>query len=280
MTADALIWPAHRFYWAVLAPRRRSGRRPTQAQLRFLLEPLVPEPIDGVHAVFHDLEGGRVLAVGLPHEALREIAASGALSLRPASVPVELGCDTGPEVLQLLEGAAAPVPVTRHRRMRRTAACASLLLGLACVATGVQRRVLADDALVAALADVRAGRVRTALGAAVPSNALPPELALAAEIRSLQRTRAPESAAILPVSVAPALAAVMSSWPQDCGVRLDSIHATGSQLTLRGRAGTASQVDALARTLGEVPGWRAAQPSVREARGEAAFTLRIEEASP
>ncbi|HKX46842.1 MAG TPA: hypothetical protein VJP77_09070, partial [Planctomycetota bacterium] len=140
--AGPVRWPPERFYWAVLDASSLPTRRPSHEQLAFLLEPLVPQPLEEIHAVFVPLGGRRHLACAASREALHEALASGAVSLGPAGAPpfADVPGDVV-ERIELLTGPFEPVPV---RAGRRRLVVEALALGVAAVAlalVAVERRV-------------------------------------------------------------------------------------------------------------------------------------------
>src|SRR5690606_20144757 len=70
-----LSWPPDRFYWGVLDVRDL----PRNADRCYLLEPVLPVPIESVQAVYEPVGDGRVLACAAPREAL-EVLEANALS--------------------------------------------------------------------------------------------------------------------------------------------------------------------------------------------------------
>lgn len=281
MVAEQLVWESERFYWGVLQPRRAGRRAPSDAQLRFLLEPLLPEPIDAVHAVFEPLGDGKWLAVAVPRSALAEHVPQGVLSLRPETVPPELGVEVDSARLELLQGAAIPQVVERQRRTRAIVAIAAGVAAVGAVLYGVEQRVAQHERLAADIHQQRLAAIEERLGPQVRASPLPPELVLAAEVRSMERTRLPVPGDGLPQSVAPLLAQVVNTWPQALQVRVEALQASAGQVVVRGKADGPSEVESLASSYQSTPGWRVEQPSVRDARGEASFVLRLsQEAKP
>ena len=74
-------------YWEVLDASRLPGRTVSSEQLGFLLEPLVPRPLDELHVLYRPLSGRRYLACAVPLEVLEGQVDPRLTSLRPASLP-------------------------------------------------------------------------------------------------------------------------------------------------------------------------------------------------
>ena len=279
--AEAVRWPAERFYWAVLDASSLPTRRPSHEQLAFLLEPLVPQPLEDIHAVFVPLGGRRHLACAAGREELQEALAAGVVSLGPAGAPpfLEVPGDLV-ERIELLTDQFEPVPVKAGRRRMVVEALALGLAAVALALVAVERRVARWQDAEQVVRDGLAGVYEAALGPAATASALPLPLQLEAELRRLRRTRGgagmPAGGDQQARDAARDAERVLAAWPADALVRVESLQVSGGTATVRGRADEPETVEELAGALAAVPGWSLDQPSLRSEQGEASFTMRLE----
>src|SRR5690606_6853138 len=129
---------------------------PRNVDRGYLLEPLLPVPIESVHAVYVTLGDDRMLACAAPKEALEGVGPD-ALLLSPESLPDAVATsDVDPSRLNLLVGPYQPRPLRRLRAVWHViiAACASLVtFGLHTRARVYERAAADADQLLTALYD-------------------------------------------------------------------------------------------------------------------------------
>ncbi|MBK7406242.1 MAG: hypothetical protein IPJ41_16960 [Phycisphaerales bacterium] len=263
-----------RFYWGVLEalslPRASGARR---RGLGYLLESVLPVPIETVHAVYLDLDDGRVLACAVDRAALE--GSEPALVFGPRELPACVGALTGvdAEAINLLVGEYEPPGVRRARR--RT------VLLIACAIFGSSLALLAGQARRASRWDEAALRATEATGSLYsqvlpPStSALPPSARLTAELRALDRTR-PGTPAAGPREITPTLAGLLASWPADLQARTDALSAAPGSITLTVRLPEQADAERLERELRPPAGWRLGQPDVQRDRDGLTVRVRLE----
>jgi len=271
--------PADRFYWGVLdasaLPRRA---RSTPEQLGYLFESVLPVAVDTIHAVYLPIGTDRVLACGIDLDDLHDHAAQGWLTLSPEAVPgfisETLGEPIDPGRLNLLTGAFEPRWVRARRRGTTLIACAAILLCAGLILAGQSRRA------ARLLGHTRALESATAelYDAVLPpsSSPLPPSARLTAELRLLDRTRGTASPESGPVEVAPALAVMLASWPNDLHLTTDSLRASSTAITLSVRLPDEAAAERFERELRAPPGWSLSQPNVVRERDGIAVRVRME----
>lgn len=285
-----LVWPACRFYWALLdasvLPKRPMRRHPDSRALSYLFESQLPVSIDRVHAVYLPAEGSRYLACGLEEERLSENAdLSDALTLRPDAIPVEIApeCAVDAVSINLLTGSHEPAPVRRERRRLLIELAAAILLNLLAVVLGAERRIDALDQSAAKLAASRQAVFDELYPARSTAPSSQPEsLRLLAELRQLESTRG---------GVAPAtdleespsgrtLAALLTRWPAGQPMMTESISVTPEAVTIVGVLPTASAAQDFVAAF-ELPSeWEARQSQISAIAGGVRLTWRLARRSP
>lgn len=270
-------WPPDRFYWGVLdiSPLERSHRRSAQ-RLSFLFEPLLPIPLDSVHAVFVRVDNDRVLACAATFELLEEGVDPEVLTLTPTALPahlVELSVD--PSRLNLLIGRYTPRPIRRERQQLVHRAIGAIIVLLVLVSAGLYRRALHLEQAHTAIA-MRTDAVYTdILGPSAHTRAQPPSLQLTAELRRLQRTR---QATALPVvdsfDLARELEQLFSRWPNDTHLVTDLIALSPEALTIRASLPSEETQQALT-AIQAWNDWQRVQPEIINQRGRSNLTLRF-----
>ncbi|MFG0242557.1 MAG: hypothetical protein ACF8R9_07240 [Phycisphaerales bacterium JB054] len=274
--------PADRFYWAILdAAALPRGARSTPEQLGYLFESVLPVAVDTVHAVYVPLGSDRVLACGMPLADLQIHTAPPRLTLSPETLPefvsTSLDEPIDPARINLLVGAFEPSQIKSHRRNTTLIACAAILLCAVLIAAGLSRRASRAREHTAAL---QAATTRIYDEVLPPSQSpVPASARLTAELRSLSRTRAtPDSG---PIEVAPPLAAMLASWPNDLHLTTDSLSASSTAITLGVRLPDEATAERFERELRAPPGWSLSQPNLVRERDGIAVRVRMEpEAGP
>ena len=276
-------WPTERFYWAVLdASVIPGGRRASPAQLGYLLEPTVPQPIEELHAIYHPLPERRYLACALARAELDSVPAT-ALTLTPASIPhfveADIGADLGAERLNLLTGPCTPTAVRRHHRrwlVQVAALCAACAL---IVLLGFERRIRAQDLHHRELTEATDAIYRQALGGARSASALPLELQLESEWRSLRQTRT----AALPrdePDAAVSLAHLLSLWPADIPLQTQSLLVSPDSIHVTGQVATTQGAQQISDALEPIAGWNMRHPVVRSVGDQVSLTLHYDREAP
>ena len=274
--------PAHDCYWALLDPKPLGRARIRDAELGYLFESWIPVALEDVHAVFHRLRDGRIVACGIERMRLAECAGDGLLSLVPEEVPDFITAAAGEPVdrarLEFLTGDYAPPELRRLGSMRRAAVVALVLLAVALAIAGAGRRVDAFERAAVAV-DERRAEILDAAYRSDGGSRLPPDLRLVTELRKLRQTRASDAPVLTDAS--PLLGEVIALWPADAEARCDGISVRDGVAVVRGMAKDAAVVARIEDSFRAAEGWTidgGVQFTVTE-RG-AAFTLTLRRAAP
>lgn len=269
-------WPPERFYWAVLDASilPKPGRIRPQ-QLGFLLEPLVPQPLEELHAIFEALPDRRYLACALDRARLEAGLGPSVESLTPSALPPFVRDGIEAERLNLLTGPFTPEVV---RRVERRRVHAAVLVGLALVlsiSAGLDRRASA-----AGRAEARAGAreerlYREILGPSAAGAALPLPLLLESELRSLRQTRAAGVDVSAPADAARVLGELLGAWPKSLPVETDSIRVTPESIHVQGSLPTSGQAQELATAVSVLEGWVLRHPTIRAQASSVRATIQL-----
>ncbi len=278
-----LSWPADQFYWAILdhSVLPRSLRNAPE-QLGFLFEARLPVPIDSIHAVYIPIDERRILAAGVPTEALEQADSRNAVTLVPTNLPSWLKEDAGaldPASLNLLIGRWTP-PTIRRGRRRLMGWAAAILVGCVGLLTlGFERQ---RAAYVSATTQVRLAEMDVyadVLGESVRSTenpSFPPEQRIIAEHRRLMQTRTgPVEAQSDRIDAALLLTAILERWPTDQFIETETISVTNSAVTLVLRVPGLEDVQPIADALRDLPGWQVTQPQTFARETHVDLTLRF-----
>jgi hypothetical protein len=255
--------PADQCYWAVLeAGPCRAG--PLPPGLRSAFEEECPVQEGSLHVVCVPLAGHGVLACGVPHDGLQELAAH-ADSLTPESIP-DLGPDHSPrpDALNFLVGPYEPL---RHRRARTRRHLTAMALVAACAGAiwlGLHRRAehwRLETATTTAAADEAVHR-------AIPDgtlDALRTEVAAARQASTLTFTPPPDASL--------ALASLISSWPTQVPAKPLSLSVNGDAAAMAVLVeGDASRF----LTAFSAPGgWSLGEPKLSNSGGLARLNLEL-----
>ena len=280
-----VVWPADRFYWAVLdgslVPKRLLHRRVNENGLGYLFEEELPVPIDRVHAVYVPVTDDRFIACGIEHDHLVENAElSEALTLTPQAFPPDLLSDGDAAVgsFNLLTDRHEPAAVGRERRRLLLASAAAIVLIAIAVAFGAERRIGAWNR---AAAETVAAREEVFDHLYPPQSAAPSSqpsaLRLVAELRQLERTR---GTAAQPVdSAGPQsgrlLARLLGQWPAQQPIMTESLSVTPESITLVGLLPTAPAAQDFVAAF-ELPAeWEARQPQISAVTNGVRLTWRV-----
>jgi type II secretory pathway component PulL len=271
--------PMDRFYWAVLDTRTLPKQHRRNARsLGFLLENVLPAPVESIHAAYHwsESETQRVIACAIAKDDLRDEinAHGGVLSLFPDALPSFAAAASGkvidPCSLNLLTGEFEPSPLRRSRCRMLLQAIGVILVALALVLLGFERRTSVLREAAAEIRSAQAQVVADTLGNTAPPSGQPPELRFLSELRSLRQTRSHQasfgSGSLQNIAdVTPSLADLLARWPADLHTLTESIFITPTSMTLRAIVPVTSDAQALADALSKVEDWSLQQPQINAA---------------
>lgn len=268
--------PRERFYWAEIDPGPIAPRRVTSRRLGYLFEPVLPVPLESVHAVYARSSRGAYVACAMDREALKALRTTESLAVTPSSTPEFIGGTVGPDRLNLLTGEFEAAAIRRARTRWTLRIAAIMALAATLLTIGLQRRIdhaaATRRAVTAAITDA----IERAVPASASSSQLP-ELVLVSELRRLEQTRAAPSWS--DEDVALPLAAILSAWPREAEARTQSIIATPAGLTVNATVADHDRAQILATALtptsAALESWRSAQPQVRSERGGMRVTIRL-----
>src|SRR5262249_3359006 len=138
---------------------------------------------------------------------------------------------------------------------------------------GIERRAAASRDEVERLRSLRESLVAAALGPPPPGQVLPPELRLAAELRSLRQTRHHSDAIPASVDATDRLVDLLSHWPLDVPTRTESIVVSDTAVHVRGLVAENDAAQRLASATSTLAGLRMSFPSVQAAPDGVRFGL-------
>lgn len=230
MSQAVRVIDASRVYLAVLPSPLDRGRRGLE-ELRLGFGPCVPGGLAGVHAVFREIPGGGVVAIGVPHaeaEALAETATAAVLSGWPEEITGSVG-RLAPGAVNLLVDEGEPRRVrAARRRWRREfwfGCCVLGLLVIGWLETQVGRGVRRAETLDAASRSV----LLDALGPGAIGSGQPPQSLMTGALRTLRATRdaggTVDDRGGRRADVV--LGGLLSRWPSDVEARTESVSVTG-----------------------------------------------------
>ncbi len=280
-----VVWPADRFYWAVLdgslVPKRLWHRRPDEEALGYLFEAELPVPIDCVHAIYVPVKGNRFIACGIEHDHLVESAElCEVLTLSPQAFPPDLFSDDDAAVgsFNLLTGRHEPESVGRERRRLSIESAAAIVLIAIVVAFGAERQIGAWNR---AAAETVAARLAVFDDLYPPQSTTPssqpPALRLLAELRQLERTR---GTAAQPIDsegrqAGRLLARLLRQWPAQQPIMTESLSVTPESITLVGLLPTAPAAQGFVSAFEFPPEWEARQPQISAVTNGVRLTWRM-----
>jgi len=270
------VWPAERFYWAVIesAP---AGRRDGAFNNRLfdgLLDEQVPANVVGLHAVYLTTHGDRLLACAAKRAELDALPED-ATSLRPASVPAFAESLAPPDAasrINLLQGPYEPRPVRRERERRTNVVLPALVGTFALAGVGFARRASADKAFAA---DARASAV-SVLGACAELLDAPTDITIGEirdRVREFRLTRSrPDSA---PRDAAGCLTGLLAGWPTVDGAQTQSLRVDSSGAHIVVHAPDIDAARAFASGVAAPPGLARGEPQVDASASGAVLRLRL-----
>lgn len=250
MSTDAVHhvrWPPERFLWAILdAPGwTRAGEVP--AGMLAALEDEVPVAAEDLHAVCAPGTNGVVVCAARRSEL--DVLGPDVLLLTPASVPEWASQGLDASRLNLLVGAFEPLRLRRAARRAHVIAAATVLLCMAFVCVGFQRRGAVWRFEDRAARDATSAVLRTAL----PEGGDP-----AVELERLRRAQAAVSSKIAPSDAAVMLASVLAAWPNraSCSTSSLAVGQDGAALSVVVDGDPTSFLESLTPP----PGWTLEEP--------------------
>jgi hypothetical protein len=280
-----VVWPAHRFYWAVLdasvVPGGLLRRRPSDEALGFLFESELPVPIDRIHAVYVPVKASRFIACGIEHDRiLKSAELREALTLSPEAFPSDLGTELDADVgsINFLTVRHEPAPVKRERRRLLLESAAAIALITVAVAFGAERRIGAWHRATGEVVSAREAVFNDLYPpqSTAPSSQ-PPALRFVAELRQLERTRGgavqsigsdnPQSAHIL--------ARLFQQWPLQQPIMTESLSVTPESVTLVGLLPTAPAAQEFVSAFELPDQWEARQPQISAVADGVRLTWRL-----
>jgi hypothetical protein len=260
-------WPAESFYFAVLDGSllpRSFFLKPTE-QLGYLLEPLVPQPLEELHVIFHPLPKRRYLACAIPRKTLASSLHPSTLTLTPESLPPFVSENVLPDRLNLLTGPFTPKRVRELKARWSFELAALLVVCMLLISVGFEQRVGAERRAQAATAQLTSSIYREILGERYASLPLPPPLQLTAELRTLRQTRA--AASDMPGDstrdVSLDLANLLGLWPRSVNLETESLQLNQKSLSIVGMVPSSEQAEVLSSSFALLKGFELEQPSVQ-----------------
>jgi hypothetical protein len=271
-----LTWPPQRFYFAVVdAPPSRRSRRSIE-QILYAAEPQLPVPLEELHAATAPGTNGRIIFCAVPREALQEVPHS-ALTLSPSELPEFLVDEAAPEQFNLLTGPFEPQRIRRMRRAGNVFVALTMVVVGAAIIFGLRRRTAAcDEAATAHTTTIQTVTQRAIQSTQAHQSTQQLFLMLTAELRTLRQTR---STGIVDPQLFDApgtLADVLALWPSELNARTESLSVTRTQIVIRAEVPASADVQRLADSLSQLPGWQLRQPRVDStAKGGASCTITL-----
>jgi hypothetical protein len=212
------VWPAERFFWAVIeAPGIRSDGTLPEG-IKPMLQEDLPVPAEEVHAVGAATIAGKLLVCAARRRDL-EALPSGLLGLSPEEVPALIEPRPDPATLNLLVGDFEPAPLRRERTRRRILLTLTVATLACLVAVGLSRGA---DAWTRAGEQARAAT--SSLGAS--------PTAVHVELERLRKAPRMDAKSIAPHDAAAALASLLSAWPRELECQTDSVQVGTTTMTL------------------------------------------------
>ncbi|MEW6747312.1 MAG: hypothetical protein AB1486_31665 [Planctomycetota bacterium] len=277
MTAKPLElrWPHERFYWGVLdTGRLPSSRKPSREELDYLFEPLLPEPLETVQAVYAPLGSRRYLACAVPSSVLESELGREAVTLAPSSLPDFVDGEVEPARLNLLTGPFTPPVMSAIKRRIRLEVAFTVALSVLLVALGFERRIRDAEAAVESLQEATDRVYEQVLGPGFQQATLPPSLQLEAEWRRLRQTRTSDGALFALPDVAVDLSRILALWPPSIPFDVQSLQITPDTIHLQALLPRSEEAQTLASAVEGLAGWSHDPPSVHAAGNGFLTTLR------
>lgn len=275
--------PSQLCYWGVI-DHTALGRRPTARQLGYLFERVLPVAIDGLHAVFSRIDDHTVIACAASHETIRTHTPSGAVTLRPESLPEFLSndlerCSLDPtHSLNLLIGPHESLPVRRARTQWLTLTAAAIMVISGVIVGGLERR---RSMLLGAALEARVELASVYTDGLPPSlSRLPPERRLTIELRRLRAAQSAEGSLTSSVDASHTMARVLAAWPEGVAVRTESVSTRDRTVSLTASVPDAEHAQRLIGAFGEEPGLRVTQNSTQRTREGLQIRLVVETVPP
>jgi hypothetical protein len=236
-------------YWSRLPPQPRQL---DARQRMFRFEHTLPVPVDSLHVIGVPLGDGGALMIGIDPERLRAILAqrpdidAGTWALLPDRIPAHCADATTAAALpqlNLLQGPFEPAPRRLARRKRDLAVGLGLAVAVLLILIGIERRVLANESLLATLDQQRQEQLAELLGPS--ADGLPASARLTQELRRLEQ--AARSPATTTVDATRILDQLWASWPTSVRAQVETVSLTAERLLLRGLVPSLADAQAIAK---------------------------------
>jgi hypothetical protein len=272
-----LVWPADRFFWAVIATHGLpsslvQGTRHRRQRLDYLVEGDLPLPLRQLQIVYTTIDRKTTLACALPRPAFGEV--DGAHSLCPDSVPEFLGVSVDPRRFNMLVGDYEPLVVQRERRRWRALALVLLVTCVVLAAIGAERRIRSFQE------DERQAIQRTADCYASLGFAGDPGLSaarLTAELREMEATAAAQATDGMVSHATPLLASLLAAWPSELPAGFETLIIGPDSITITATVETPTSAQQLADSLrAAASGYSMSPPQLTGARSGTRVTLVLE----
>ena len=92
----------------------------------------------------------------------------------------------------------------------------------------------------------------------------------------MRQTRTPQGQVLEPSDAALVLSELLGRWPTALDLETDSIHITPDSIHVRCTLKSTAEVQQLASAVGELPGWKLLQPSIRTQQDSVVATLQLQ----
>lgn len=282
-------------YWAIVeAPQEGSGRRARRRRIGYLLESVLPTPVEEAHFQAIAIPGAgreRMLVAAIDRRRLRDRLAAepDLLILSPDGLPgfikAEIGGDSESDVdvadLNLLRDEFEPERLRGARRFNRLIGMIAIAAVAASSALGLHRRSIRANEAVgqcdAAIVDLDAAMLGTSERAARLTGH--EDLRLAVELRRLRQTRHAPDPGMALTDAAADLAAMLSAWPKAANAQVSGVNVTKNEMTVRMQLPAAEGVQEFVDGLQKLRGWSLQQPQIVVVEGGVQATMILRRAS-
>lgn len=256
-----LVWPAERFYWAIVDGPARARLGPVPLGLLAEAGEDFPDELDALHAVGAPTSDGRLIVCAVETERLGTLH-SDASSLTPSGLPC--GIDADATKLEVLVGRFEPACV-RRRKLRKH--CELALVVLMCsmlVTIGMLRRSNHAERTALGYADARHAILET-------TNIQPgtlDRLILLRQAFAHARSLSPQ-----PRDAGDTLQSLLLTWPNTTDAFVDSI--TIAHESIMSSITFPSDPGAFLASLEPPSGWKFEEPRLSSSRGSTRVSLTI-----
>ena len=236
----------------------------------FAVEGQLPRPLEDLCVAWRAI-GDRLVVVAVDREQAESWLADGIQSAVLTETPSEGELDVPP--IELLSGTFLPASIRRHRGGRLVSVVAMLAVVCAVVSLGLHQRTRT----LGMQADAANERTMSVARSVLPDLRLgvSPELALTGELRRL-RSMATGDREDSPPDSRTALAALLASWPEDAGFRVESSESAGGRVDIRAIAPSRQDAIQLSEVLAQNTALDVDLPRVRTETQRTGEVTRVE----